>query len=604
MAFESRAGKWEYLRVLATLAVSLGPFAAGLGKGYSSPALASLQESRNTFPVSAQEGSWVASLPMLGAMFGCLFGGMMLQLGRKMSLLLVALPFSASWLLTFFAENIELMYSTSFIGGFCSAIILLATQVYVSEISHPEIRGCLSSVLKMAGYLGTLSSFALGAFLDWRQLAAVAASAPILLFFAILAIPETPSFLLYHGREEEASKSLAWFRSRGEDVSVEMETLRNNILTKKKRFIPRCSSQLVRQLFITCGLMFFQKFSGVTVFFFYAVPIFKKVFNHTTPLLPAAEEIVPSFNQSYIVLEAGHTSHGDIFNKSLMMSDTSEDMYFINVFGSSLNPHVAAIIVVFLQLLGSMTSGLLIDSAGRLPLLTVSNLFISGSFFGFGLYNWMEEALPPSHPGFGPSYDWIPLTCVLFFTVFFSIGIGPISLLMVGELFPLEYRNFGGAVSTSFSYACAFAAVKTYVDIKDRIGLYGAFWIYSGVSIAGLLFVCFVVPETRGVELEEMEHHSSATRSANQPIYPNANQNTTLHQRHHQINPNPLSRVSRNPNPLIAYGNGLPPGQSSLHGYNSAHDSPYPQFNGNPYLGSQINPATTIPYRPARGTAV
>lgn len=71
----------------------------------------------------------MASLPLLGAMFGCLFGGVMLQLGRKMSLLIVAIPFSASWLLTYFARNIALVYSTSFIGGFCSAIILLATQV-------------------------------------------------------------------------------------------------------------------------------------------------------------------------------------------------------------------------------------------------------------------------------------------------------------------------------------------------------------------------------------------------------------------------------------------------------------------------------------------
>jgi MFS family permease len=88
-----------------------------------------------------------------------------------------------------------------------------------------------------------------------------------------------------------------------------------------------------------------------------------------------------------------------------------------------------------------MTSGLMIDTVGRLPLLIVSNLFISGSFFGFGLYNWMEESLPANYPGYGPSLDWIPLTCVLFFTLFFSIGIGPISWLMVGELFPLEYRS-------------------------------------------------------------------------------------------------------------------------------------------------------------------
>lgn len=70
---------------MAALAVSLGPLAAGLGKGYSSPAIASLQDiqirhkdaSNNftTFSVTDQQASWVASLSLLGALFGGMFGG-------------------------------------------------------------------------------------------------------------------------------------------------------------------------------------------------------------------------------------------------------------------------------------------------------------------------------------------------------------------------------------------------------------------------------------------------------------------------------------------------------------------------------------------------
>jgi facilitated trehalose transporter len=71
-------------QIIAALAVSLGPLAAGLGKGYSSPAIASLQElhilNQNTnytsFSVSDQEASWVASLSLLGALFGGMFGGL------------------------------------------------------------------------------------------------------------------------------------------------------------------------------------------------------------------------------------------------------------------------------------------------------------------------------------------------------------------------------------------------------------------------------------------------------------------------------------------------------------------------------------------------
>lgn len=63
-----------FLQIVAALAVSLGPLAAGLGKGYSSPAIASLQELQirtrggnyTSFTVTDQEASWVASLSLLG----------------------------------------------------------------------------------------------------------------------------------------------------------------------------------------------------------------------------------------------------------------------------------------------------------------------------------------------------------------------------------------------------------------------------------------------------------------------------------------------------------------------------------------------------------
>jgi hypothetical protein len=110
------------------------------------------------------------------------------------------------------------------------------------------------------------------------------------------------------------------------------------------------------------------------------------------------------------------------------------------------------------------------------------------------------------------------------------------------------YRGFGGAVSTSFSYACAFAAVKTYVDIRARVGLYGAFWIYSGISIAGLFFVCCLVPETRGVELEEMEHHNNTSLTIPTTIV--STTTTTTAASAANMNLNPTSSNSYNNVPL------------------------------------------------------
>jgi hypothetical protein len=77
-------------------------------------------------------------------------------------------------------------------------------QVYISEISSPDIRGFLSAIQKVSGHFGMLISYMLGAILDWRQLAMLVAVAPLMLFVTVIYIPETPSFLMLKGRDEDA----------------------------------------------------------------------------------------------------------------------------------------------------------------------------------------------------------------------------------------------------------------------------------------------------------------------------------------------------------------------------------------------------------------
>ncbi|XP_014356999.2 facilitated trehalose transporter Tret1 [Papilio machaon] len=462
-------------QVLAALAVSLAPFSAGLGKGYSSPAIASLQgpanATRRDFQLTDQQASWLASLSFLGALFGGMAGGAAMRHGRRRVLSLAAAPCSISWLLTVVATSVRMMCVTAFLGGFCCSILTMLSQVYISEISVPDIRGCLSAVLKIVGHLGVLFSFTIGAYLDWQQLALCISAAPLLLFCTILYIPETPSYLVLTGKDEEAYKSLLWLRGPNSDVAQELATIRTNVLASKNfsqrqnqmsssQFINsldvRTMNRLLGPILVTCGLMTFQRFSGAHAFSFYAVPIFRKTFG-------------------------------------------------------GMNPHGAAIAVSFVQLLASCLSGLLIDTVGRLPLLIVSSVLMSMALAGFGSYAYYEEVHRNQriqnvmfHQTVGQN-DWIPLLCVLVFTIAFSLGMSPISWLLIGELFPLEYRAFGSAMATAFSYLCAFVGVKTFVDFQQALGLHGAFWLYASISVGGLCFVVCCVPETKGKDLDEMD---------------------------------------------------------------------------------------------------
>lgn len=219
-----------------------------------------------------------------------MFGGLAMQYGRRRLLTLMSLPFSLSWILTVFANSVETMFATAFLGGFCCSIVTMVTQVYISEIASPDIRGFLSAIQKMSGHLGIMISFSLGAYLNWRQLAMLVSVAPMMLFLTVIYIPETPSWLMLKGREAEAWTALQWLRGPHANVELELATIKANVRATRMgagRFGPAGpmraqtlaskagldvlvanvkavlrNARLVRPILITCGLMVFQRFTG------------------------------------------------------------------------------------------------------------------------------------------------------------------------------------------------------------------------------------------------------------------------------------------------------------------------------------------------------
>ena len=149
--------------------------------------------------------------------------------------------------------------------------------MYLSEIAHPTIRASLCSAAKVFSHIGLLASFALGAWLDWRQLAMVCAGAPLMLVVTANYVPETPSFLLLNGKERQAEASLRWLRGAppprptpgrhccnhrlDRQMSEELSTIHNNITRSDQ---PKdCGSVLLPRflspLGVCCGMMVFLR---------------------------------------------------------------------------------------------------------------------------------------------------------------------------------------------------------------------------------------------------------------------------------------------------------------------------------------------------------
>lgn len=84
---------------------------------------------------------------------------------------------------------------------------------------------------------------------------------------------------------------------------------------------------------------------------------------------------------------------------------------------------------------------------------------------------------------------------------------------MVGELFATDIKGIGGSAAGAFSWIFAFVVTKTFSNIQTAIGIGPTFWLLSGFSILGTVFVFFVVPETKGKSLSEIQTMLASTSS-------------------------------------------------------------------------------------------
>jgi facilitated trehalose transporter len=96
----------------------------------------------------------------------------------------------------------------------------------------------------------------------------------------------------------------------------------------------------------------------------------------------------------------------------------------------------------------------------------------------------------------------------------FSIGYSGIPFLLMGELIPEKQRSFLSSIAGSLNLGVIFVVIKTYHDLKNSVGEDGTFWFYSLACLCSCFFVYFLVPETKGKSLTEIEEFFELTQKS------------------------------------------------------------------------------------------
>lgn len=436
---------------IATICATLGAFSLGTSLGWTSPAGPAFNNGTYTGDViSSDEQSWIGALMPLGAAVIAFPIGFLIDIfGRKWSMLGLVVFFILGWCLIIWPNGVAMIYAGRFIIGMAGGAFAVAAPCYTSEIAEKQIRGALGSYFQLMVTLGILFVYAVGAGVDLKVLSYICGVIPIVFAVTFFFMPESPVFLMSKDREEDARKSLKFFRGKHYNIDFEINEIRETIekaRREKLSFVEGFSTKAAKLgLVISLGLMLFQQFSGVNAVIFYTSQIFEAA-------------------------------------------------------GSDLDPNVSSIIVGVVQFVATFVSTLVVDRLGRKILLICSAGVMCICQLLLGVFFYLKDDGQDVK-----DIGWLPLLSLCLFMVAFSIGFGPIPWMMVSELFPPSTKGFASSLASCFNWILAFLVTKFFTNLSDAMGSGPTFWLFMAILAVGTGFVVFFVRETKGKTVEEIQ---------------------------------------------------------------------------------------------------
>jgi len=439
-----------FITIIATL--------GGLLFGYDTAVISgAIGFIRIRFDLDASMMGWVASSALIGCILGCLFAGILSdRYGRKKILILSACLFAISAIGSAVSVNTTELVLYRITGGIGVGIASMLSPLYIAEIAPAHLRGRLVSCNQFAIVFGMLVVYFVNYFIadtdneiwniqsGWRWMFGSEIIPAGLFLVLLFFVPESPRWLAKNNRNK---KSFSVLEKIGGSAfaNLELNEIQNTEIFESGSFLQIFRSKFRIVLLIGIMLAILQQVTGINVFIYYAPEIFKKLGTGTSTAL------------------------------------------------------LQTIVVGAVNLTFTVVAILSVDRFGRKPLMIIGSFGMGTSLFIMGLIAYFRQA-----------ELWV-LIFILGYIACFALSVGPVTWVIISEIFPTRIRGRAMSVATVFLWTANWVVSQTFPMINenqwlvDRFHHGFSFWIYGLMCIILLLFICKVVPETKGKSLEEIE---------------------------------------------------------------------------------------------------
>lgn len=165
--------------------------------------------------------------------------------------------------------------------------------------------------------------------------------------------------------------------------------------------------------------------------------------------------------------------------------------------GITMDPFLCVVYIGIVRVVAGLVVGLLLDKLGRRQPTICSAIMMAVCMFG--LAAWIK------YPSLESCWSWIPVVLILTYVFTSTLGLLTIPFVMNAEIFPQKYRGFGSGLTICATYSICFVCVKLYPTMVTELGSFNVCLFYGICSLASTLYVYFILPETKGKSLQDIE---------------------------------------------------------------------------------------------------
>ncbi|EXJ95292.1 hypothetical protein A1O1_00412 [Capronia coronata CBS 617.96] len=455
----------KWYQFLVSVFASLGSYLYGYDLGVIAEVVAS-NTFVSAFKPDATSSGLVVSMFTTGAFFGSGFGGPSGDyLGRRWTITLGAVIFILGGSLQTGAQSIHFLYAGRFLAGLGVGFLVMVIPLYQAELAHPSIRGRVTALQQFMLGVGSVVAawISWGTFVDiknnsgqWRIPLGLQLLPAIFLAGLIFLFPESPRWLMDHGKREKALKTLAQLHSHGDEqdpwVVAEYEQIQSSIDLEHeheaKSYLELFTNRSAfRRLFLCCALQASVQMTGVSAIQYYSVTIYGQI--------------------------------------GITGADTLKYQ--------GINSIIA--------LVAQFCTVLFIDRTGRRWPLIGGNI---GNMVMFIVATVLLAKFPPGvSTNVGAQWGFIVVTWLYNFS--FSCTCGPLSWIIPSEVFDTRTRSKGVSIVTMTSFAFNTMIGQVTPIAMKNIG-YKFYILFIVCNFTNAIFFWLFLPETARRPLEEMNY--------------------------------------------------------------------------------------------------